>query len=64
MFDSELAQRIRERHDRDTAPFFSGRTKEIEAFEVAVRNAREATAAVFRIYQGRPAAARLPLRIT
>ena len=54
MFDSELAQRIRERHDRDTAPFFSGRTKEIEAFEAAVRNAREATAAVFRIYQGAP----------
>ena len=54
MFDSKLAQRIAERHDRDAAPYFSGRAKEIEAFEVAVRNAGEDTAAVFRIYQGAP----------
>ena len=53
-FDEHAARRVAERHDRDSAPYFAGRAKEIEAFEAAIRNAREATAAVFRIYQGAP----------
>ena len=53
-FHSELAQRVAERNDRDTAPFFAGRAREIKSFEAALRNARESTAAVFCIYQGAP----------
>ena len=53
-FNEELAQRITERLDRDAAPFFAGRAREIESFETALRNASESTAAVFCIYQGPP----------
>ena len=55
-FRSELAQRTMKRRDRNIAPFFAGRAKEIELFESAVENARDGsdTAAAFLICQGPP----------
>ena len=53
-FNYELAQRILDLGDRDTALFFTGRDEEIRQFESALRASALKEQAVFRIYQGAP----------
>lgn len=53
-FDNELAQKVLDLGDRDTALFFAGRGEEIRRFESALRASALKEEAVFRIYQGAP----------
>lgn len=53
-FNYELAQKVLDLGDRDTALFFAGRDEEIRRFESALRASSLKEEAVFRIYQGAP----------
>ena len=55
-FDREAANRVVDRDDRDIAPFFAGRSEEIDAFARTLRAAsrQEKPQALFRIFQGPP----------
>ena len=54
-FDHRRTYEIAYSRDRDIAPFFAGRTREVEAFDRALDLLDpDARAATFRIYQGAP----------
>ena len=57
-FDHDLAQSLLRKRDRDTAPFFAGRSAEIHRFDDALIELEERPAndpaATFLIYQGAP----------
>lgn len=63
-FNRCKAHEVAEAVDRDDAPYFVGREREIAAFERALKNAkrRASGATVFTIYQGAPGAGKSALR--
>ncbi len=63
LFNRQMAVEVAQRDDRDTAPFFAGREKEIGAFDIAVENAVTKPQAIFRIYQGAPGCGKTSLAV-